>query len=483
MSIIFTQPSFLLTNSNEFPGESLNFVVICNKRSMAKEGTILVVDDNESILAALKLLLDKYFDRVVPTANPNRIDSALRDDKPDVVLLDMNFSAGINNGNEGLFWMRRIKEQRPETEVVLFTAYADIDLAVKGIKEGAFDFVSKPWDNDKLVATLRNAYNLRRSRRDVKQLKEIKRELLNEPAMYWGGSDTMKRLRETVEKVAGTDANVLITGENGTGKEMLACEIHKLSPRRGEMMVTVDVGALPETLFESELFGHVKGAFTDAKSDRAGKFEVADHGTLFLDEIANIPLHLQAKLLTAIQSGQIVRVGSNTPVAVDIRLVSATNRNVLDMAVQGTFREDLLYRINTIHLDLPPLRQRGEDIIPLAEMFLAKYVTKYNKPASAFDRDAKIMLAAYSWPGNIRELQHTVEKAVILSDGGVIDANVLLLDTRREAVRTEVSTLEEMEREMIREAMRRQGGNLSAVAQQLGITRQTLYNKIKRYEL
>ncbi len=450
---------------------------------MTKEGTILVVDDNKGVLSALELLLNGYFDKVVMTSTPNQIDFALRDEKPDVVLLDMNFSAGINNGNEGLFWLRRIKEQRPEVEVVLFTAYADIDLAVRGIKEGAFDFVSKPWDNDKLLTTLQGAYNLRRSRKSVKHLKEIKRELLNESTMYWGESEAMKRLRDTVEKVADTDAYILITGENGTGKEILAREIHKLSSRKGELMVAVDVGALPESLFESELFGHVKGSFTDAKTDRAGKFEVANHGTLFLDEIGNIPLHLQAKLLTAIQSGQITRVGSNTPIPVDIRLISATNRNVLDMAAQGTFREDLLYRINTIHLDLPPLRQRIEDIVPLAEMFHAKYAAKYNKPASSFSREAKKMLSTYSWPGNIRELQHTIEKAVILSGGKVIDTDTLLLDTRRRSIADPGSTLREIEREVIREAIERHGGNLSAVAGQLGITRQALYNKIKRFEL
>ncbi len=450
---------------------------------MAKEGTILIVDDNKSILSALELLLKTYFDKVVISSNPNRIDSALREDKPDVVLLDMNFSAGINTGNEGLFWLRRIKEQRPEVEVVLFTAYADIDLAVRGIKEGAFDFVSKPWDNDKLLATLQGAYNLRRSRRDVKQLKEIKRELLNEPTMYWGDSGAMKRLRDTVEKVADTDAYILITGENGTGKEMLAREIHKLSSRRSELMVSVDVGALTESLFESELFGHVKGAFTDAKTDRAGKFEVANHGTLFLDEIGNIPLHLQAKLLTAIQSGQITRVGSNTPVPVDIRLISATNRNVVNMTAQGTFREDLLYRINTFHLDIPPLRQRKEDIVPLAEIFLAKYAAKYNKPVSNFSREVKKMLTAYSWPGNIRELQHTVEKAVILSGGQAIGSDLLLLDTRRKVIDEEGLTLKEIEIEVIRKSIELHDGKLSAVAQQLGITRQALYNKIKRYDL
>ncbi len=443
----------------------------------------MVVDDNKSILSALELLLKSYFDKVVMTSTPNRIDSALRESKPDVVLLDMNFSAGINTGNEGLFWLRRIKEQRPEVEVVLFTAYADIDLAVRGIKEGAFDFVSKPWDNDKLLTTLQGAYNLRCSRRDVKHLKEIKQELLNEQCLYWGASGAMKRLRDTVEKVADTDACILITGENGTGKEMLAREIHKLSTRRGELMVTVDVGALPESLFESELFGHVKGSFTDAKTDRAGKFEVANHGTLFLDEIGNIPLHLQAKLLTAIQSGQITRVGSNTPIPIDIRLISATNRNVVNMTTQGTFREDLLYRINTFHLDIPPLRQRKEDIVPLAEMFLAKYAAKYNKPVSSFNREVKKVLRAYSWPGNIRELQHTVEKAVILSGGEVIGSDILLLDTRRRIIDEEGLTLKEIEIEVIRKSIGFHDGNLSAVAQQLGITRQALYNKIKRYDL
>jgi len=452
---------------------------------MTREGTVLIVDDNRSILAALRLLLEKYFARVLTLPGPNALDATLREERVDVVLLDMNFTAGINTGNEGIYWLRQIRARRPEVQVVLFTAYADIDLAVQAMRDGAVDFVVKPWDNDRLVAALRNAYNLSRSQREVKQLKEIKRELTAEQPMFWGTSPAMGRIREIVEKVAATDANILITGENGTGKEMLAREIHNRSRRSGELMVPVDMGAVPETLFESELFGHVKGAFTDARTDRAGKFEVADRGTLFLDEIGNLPLHLQSKLLTAIQSGQIVRVGSNTPRKVDIRLISATNRDLFGMVAEGSFREDLLYRINTIHIDLPPLRQRREDILPLSRKFLERYAAKYQKPITGFDAAAEHELVEHAWPGNIRELQHAVEKAVILSDGGPITPETLLLRPAA-AVQTAdpgEATLEQMERTMIAQAMVRHGGNLSAVAQQLGITRQTLYNKIKRYGL
>ena len=451
---------------------------------MTREGTVLIVDDNRSILAALRLLLEKYFARVLTLPGPNALDATLREERVDVVLLDMNFTAGINTGNEGIYWLRQIRARRPEVQVVLFTAYADIDLAVQAMRDGAVDFVVKPWDNDRLVAALRNAYNLSRSQREVKQLKEIKRELTAEQPMFWGTSPAMGRIREIVEKVAATDANILITGENGTGKEMLAREIHNRSRRSGELMVPVDMGAVPETLFESELFGHVKGAFTDARTDRAGKFEVADHGTLFLDEIGNLPLHLQSKLLTAIQSGQIVRVGSNTPRKVDIRLISATNRDLFGMVAEGSFREDLLYRINTIHIDLPPLRQRREDILPLSRKFLERYAAKYQKPIEGFDAAAERELAEHAWPGNIRELQHAVEKAVILCDGGPITPAALLLrPAAAPAPESEDTTLEQMERTMIAQAMVRHGGNLSAVAQQLGITRQTLYNKIKRYGL
>lgn len=451
---------------------------------MAKEGTVLIVDDNRSILEALRLLLGNHFARVLTLPSPNRLDETLRKEEIDVILLDMNFRAGINTGNEGLYWLHEIRQRRPDAQIVVFTAYANTALAVQAMREGAADFVEKPWNNQRLVSTLLSAYSLSRSERKVKQLKSLSRENAAGQPMFWGTSHAMTRVREIVEKVAATDAHVLVTGENGTGKEMLAREIHDRSRRSGELMVCVDLGAVPATLFESELFGHVRGAFTDAKSDRAGKFEAADKGTLFLDEIGNLPVPLQAKLLSAIQSGRIVRVGSNTPVDVDIRLVSATNRNLYDMVSAGAFREDLLYRINTIHIELPPLRERREDILPLAQLFLERYAAKYHKIIDGFDAGAERAMLQYPWAGNIRELQHTVEKAVILCDGTSVTASALLLRPAETPVTAaSFSTLEQMERQMIAQAMVRHGGNLSAVAQQLGITRQTLYNKIKRFGL
>ena len=446
-----------------------------------KEGKLLIVDDNRGILSAVKLLADKHFAEVVTLASPNSLVSTLRTFKADVVLLDMNFSAGINSGNEGIYWLRQIADKYPETKVVLFTAYAEIDLAVKAMKHGAVDFIVKPWDNDKLIASLRNACRLSRRHSDPKRGDESRPD---DKPMFWGESEAMSRIRETVEKVAVTDANILITGENGTGKEMLAREIHRLSTRRGGTMVSLDMGAIPDTLFESELFGHVKGAFTDARTNRAGKFETASGGTLFLDEIGNLPLHMQAKLLTVLQNRSIVRLGSNTPVPVDIRLITATNRDLFDLTAQGGFRQDLLYRINTIHIVLPPLRSRKEDIAPLAAMFLARYAEKYGKRVAGFTSAASERLAAHAWEGNIRELQHTVEKAVIMSDAEIIDAAQLLLrPATAVAADNEMSTLEQMERRMIRDAIAACNGNMTAVAQQLGITRQTLYNKIKRYGL
>lgn len=450
---------------------------------MSKEGTILIVDDNKGILSALSLLLGRYFEKVLTLSNPNMLDTTLRENRVDLILLDMNFSAKVNTGNEGLYWLGHLKKSHPDIAVVVFTAYADIDLAVEAIKKGATDFVVKPWDNDKLVASLENAYNLSKSKREIKHLKEIKQELVGDSQMYWGTSGVMKRLNNTVSKVASTDANILITGENGTGKDMLAKEIHNLSLRRGEMMVSVDMGAISETLFESELFGHIKGAFTDAVTDRAGKFEVAHRGTLFLDEIGNLPLHLQAKLLTVLQSNKIVRVGSNTPQNIDIRLICATNRDLHAMVENGTFREDLLYRINTIHIDIPPLRERKEDILPFAEMFLREYASKYNKKITSFDEDARKELPEYPWHGNIRELQHAIEKAVIMGEEDSITADTLMLKTNRKKTSHQeiFSTLEEMERKMIETAIASHNGNMSAVAEQLGVTRQTLYNKIKKY--
>ena len=445
---------------------------------MSKHKTILVIDDNKGVLSALKLLLKSHFERIIALPSPVTIPSVLREENPDVVLLDMNFTDALNSGNEGLYWLREIKRMHPALPVVLFTAYGDIDLAVRGIKEGATDFVVKPWDNAKLIETLLNACN-QASKRGKKK------EERKSSAMYWGASAPMRELRALVEKIAETDANVLITGENGTGKEMLAREIHGLSKRFRRDMVTVDMGAVTETLFESELFGHKKGAFTDAHADRPGKFEAADGGTIFLDEIGNLPYHLQAKLLTVLQSRSVVRVGSNEPIPVDVRLVCATNANLDERVAQGKFREDLLYRINTIHLEIPPLRERKEDIIPLAELFIERFAKQYDKGPLALSEGAKQKLKEHPWYGNIRELEHAIEKVVIICDGATISDAVFhfpkksLSPTRD----SEAETLEDMELVMIRKAIDKHEGNLSAVASQLGITRQTLYNKMKKYGL
>ena len=451
---------------------------------MTKQGTILVVDDNKGILTAVQMLLGTYFEKVITISTPNKIKATLHDENIDVVLLDMNFSAGINTGNEGLFWLSEIKKEDASIQVVLFTAYADIDLAVRGIKEGAADFVVKPWDNAKLLETLKTAYNIRTANRKGISIATDKLVVSKESGMFWGESNAMQQLRSLIEKVARTDANILVTGENGTGKEMLAREIHLLSNRKKETLVPVDMGAITETLFESELFGHVKGAFTDARADRPGKFEVANKGTLFLDEIGNLSYHLQAKLLTALQRRSIVRVGSNTPIPVNIRLICATNRDLQEMVQKGDFREDLLYRINTIHVEIPPLRERPEDIVPLTEIFLSKYTKINGKTAMCLSLDAKEKLKAQPWFGNIRELEHTIEKAVIIAERSVLDGNDFDFPrAKKKPVTKEATTLEEMEYNMIKNAMDKYSGNLSLVASQLGISRQTLYNKIKRYEL
>ena len=451
---------------------------------MTKQGTILVVDDNKGILTAVQMLLGTCFEKVITISTPNKIKATLHDENIDVVLLDMNFSAGINTGNEGLFWLSEIKKEDASIQVVLFTAYADIDLAVRGIKEGAADFVVKPWDNAKLLETLKTAYNIRTANRKGISIATDKLVVSKESGMFWGESNAMQQLRSLIEKVARTDANILVTGENGTGKEMLAREIHLLSNRKKETLVPVDMGAITETLFESELFGHVKGSFTDARADRPGKFEVANKGTLFLDEIGNLSYHLQAKLLTALQRRSIVRVGSNTPIPVNIRLICATNRDLQEMVQKGDFREDLLYRINTIHVEIPPLRERPEDIVPLTEIFLSKYTKIYGKTAMCLSLDAKEKLKAQPWFGNIRELEHTIEKAVIIAERSVLDGNDFDFPrAKKKPVTKEATTLEEMEYNMIKNAMDKYSGNLSLVASQLGISRQTLYNKIKRYEL
>ena len=446
---------------------------------MAKAGKLLIVDDNRSILSAVKLLTEGIFAEVATLPSPNSLITTLHSFAPDVVLLDMNFHAGINTGNEGIYWLREVQQKYPEIKVVLFTAYADIELAVKAMKEGAFDFVVKPWDNAKLIATLQNAYKAAKG----KAKKPAKQQTAEPQAeMYWGESAEMKRIRKMVEQVATTDANILITGENGTGKEMMAREIHRLSARCRKAMVSIDMGAIPETLFESELFGHKKGAFTDAHTDREGKFLTASGSTLFMDEIGNLPLHLQVKMLSALQNRAITPLGMNEAQPIDIRLISATNRDLHDAVANGEFRQDLLFRINTIQIHIPPLRSRKEDIVPLAERFVEHYGKKYNKIGLLLLGEAAEKLMAHSWEGNIRELQNAIEKAVIMCDGDMIAPDHIELHAATRPV-TEAQTLEEMERQLIANAIEQCGGNLSQVATQLGITRQTLYNKIKRYGL
>ena len=452
----------------------------------SRKGSLLVIDDNKNVLTALRILLTNYFEKVTLLSSPNQILGTLREAKPDVVLLDMNFSAGINSGNEGLFWLSEIKKQDADLPVVLFTAYADIDLAVKALKQGASDFVVKPWDNARLVATLQTAYSLKESRKEVKRLREkqsvLQGELNKESEICWGVSQAMQELHLLLKKVAKTDANILITGENGTGKEVIAREIHRLSSRNTEVFIAVDMGAITETLFESEFFGHVKGAFTDAKADRVGKFEAANNGTLFLDEIGNLPYTLQAKLLNVLQSRQIIRVGGNTPIPVDIRLICATNRNLTESVQKEEFREDLLYRINTIQVEIPPLRERKEDIPMLADFFLKKYARKYLKENLILSPEAVRKLSEYSWPGNIRELQHTLEKAVILTENAVLQPDDFYLNKPSRSESTlQATTLEDAEKILINNSLRKNKGNLSVVAEELGISRPTLYNKMNKY--
>lgn len=440
----------------------------------AKNGKILVVDDNAGIRNTLRILLAPYFREVETLASPGMVMGMIGKFRPDVVLLDMNFTADVNSGNEGLYWTSEIKKAAPSVEVVLFTAYADIQLAVEGMKRGAFDFIVKPWENEKLIAVLTSARD--KSLRFAKDPEP-------RPAMFWGTGRQMQAIRRMLEKIAPTDATVLITGENGTGKDVLAREIHAESLRRNQPMVAVDAGAIPETLFESELFGHVKGAFTDARSDHAGKFEQADGGTLFLDEIGNIPLHLQVKLLRTLQNRTVVRVGGTVEKTVNIRLICATNMDLEQLVREGRFREDLYYRINTVHLELPPLRDRAEDIVPLAERFIAVYAEKYHRRVEGLDESAGELLKAYRWSGNIRELQNLVEKAVILSEGRTLTAADILPELPKAGAVSTRHVGEENEERMVREAMERANFNISAAAKILGVSRPTLYAKLRKYNL
>jgi len=450
-----------------------------------QKGNILIVDDNKSILSALEILLAPKFGIVTAIPNPNQIMPELRKQEYNLVILDMNFVAGTNTGNEGIYWLGKIREANPEISVVMITAYGDVDTAVRALKAGASDFVLKPFDNEKLLATLKLAIQLNLSKKEVRQLKEreseLKKEINREQRCIIGSSPQITNILNLARKVAKTDANVLITGENGTGKELIAQEIHRLSGRSKEIMVSVDMGAITESLFESELFGHVKGAFTDARENRQGKFEIAHNGTLFLDEIGNLSFHLQAKLLAAIENRQISRIGSNELIPVNIRLIFATNKDLESMVREGLFREDLLYRINTIHMEMPPLRERGNDIITLAEFFLGRFSKKYNKPVIKINHQALDKLMNYSWPGNIRQLQNTIEKAVILCETAVIKPEDLYLRPVKEIKNLDpITTIEEMEERMMLLAVERNNGNFTAAAEQLGITRQTLYNRLKK---
>jgi DNA-binding NtrC family response regulator len=453
------------------------------------KGKILIVDDNAGVLDSLDLFLKNKFDKITTLRNPNHILSQLGQDEYDIVLLDMNFTAGVNTGNEGLFWLRKILKTEPTPIIILITAYGDIELAVTAMKDGATDFIVKPWDNKKLLATIQAAMKLRESQIEVSKLKSkqklIAHDINKHFKMFTGNSETMRHIYSTIAKVAKTDASVLITGENGTGKEVVAREIHAASKRHNEVFVSVDLGSLTETLFESEMFGHVKGAFTDAKENRTGRFENASGGTLFLDEIGNLSLSLQAKLLTVLESRMVTPVGSNKAIPFNIRLISATNKNILKMSETGTFRQDLFYRINTVTIELPPLRERGNDILILAEHFLKEFSEKYEKQKLRYSTAANETLLYYKWPGNIRELKHTIEKAVILSDSEIIHPENFGLDNNYGHSLEQLSAISigEAEKKIIKVSLDRHKWNISEAARELNIGRQTLYRKIRNYGL
>lgn len=452
-----------------------------------KKGKILIADDNEELLIAFRFFLSKHFEQIDTIKNPNRIPEYLRKESYDIILLDMNFTAGVNTGNEGIYWMKQILEKDPTASVVLITAYGDVELAVNAMKEGAADFIQKSWDEKKILSSILSAYHLRLSKLRIEKLEQKQKHLSDaidrDFNQVIGQSLAMQNVFQMIDKVAKTEANVLILGENGTGKEVIAREIHRKSDRTNEVFVSVDIGALQENLFESELFGHVKGAFTDAKEDRPGRFEIASGGTLFLDEIGNLPISLQAKLLTAIQNKEVYRIGSNKPVPVDIRLICATNKMPEEMIEEGNFREDLLYRINTITINLPPLRERNDDILLLAQFFLKKYSEKYNKLNLKFSSTTCNKLKEHPWQGNVRELKHTIEKAVILCDGNSILNHHCWPDGEQKSNKPMAKSLnlDENEKVIIEKAIQKYKGNISSAAKELGINRSTLYKKMEKY--
>ena len=453
-----------------------------------KKGKILLVDDNQSVLNSLKLLLSDRSEYLECLRGPEQIPGALKKHEFDVVILDMNFSAGVNSGDEGLLWLKKILNHDAAISVVLLTAYGSIDLAIKAVKMGAVDFIVKPWDNKKLLATLSSALRLRESAIELRDLKkkqkQINRTHIRNGNILQARSPEMKSLNEQIDKIVLTDVNILILGESGTGKEVLAQELHRRSNRRDGAFISVDLGAVGETVFESELFGHKRGSFTDAKEDRMGRVQVASGGTLFLDEIGNVPFSLQAKLLTLIQNKTFTPIGVDHPVPVDIRLICATNMDLEDMVSEGLFREDLFYRINTIQLTIPALRERTTDISAFAHFFLKHYQEKYQKEKLEFTRETLEKVTGYSWPGNIRELKHAIERAVIMSDScTILPEDILLAEKRQSPLLIRKPTLDFVEKETIKAALQNNLGNISHTAKELSITRQTLYAKIYKYGL
>ena len=455
---------------------------------MKKKGKIFIVDDNEDVLFALNLLLEPFVEKVKVTTQPSRIEHFMTTFEPDVILLDMNFRRDAISGQEGFDCLEQILGIDPEAVVLFMTAYADTEKAVRAIKAGATDFIPKPWEKEKLLATISSAVKLRQSRREVKQL-QAKVEALSgqdkEVPLMIGQSKVMQEVFTTIRQLSDTDANILILGENGTGKDLVARSLRFFSPRQQAPFVTIDLGSVPESLFESELFGYEKGAFTDARKSKAGRMEVASGGTLFLDEIGNLSMSMQSKLLTAIEKRQISRLGATKSIPINVRLVCATNADIRQMVEEGYFRQDLLYRINTIEIHIPPLRERGEDILLLAEHFLKKYNHKYKKDIQGLTREAKQKLMKYPWPGNVRELQHAIERAVILAKNIWLKPNDFMLTPQpeRKNEREEIFNLEELELDAIKRALKRCAGNVSSAAELLGITRYALYRKIEKNKL
>lgn len=447
-----------------------------------------MIDDDEDVLLAAKMLLKKSNHQVIIEKNPNKIPFLLNNDTYDVILLDMNFSKDTTSGKEGFEWLKQIKERDPQAVVIMITAFGDVEMAVRALKEGATDFILKPWQNEKLIATISTAIKLKKSYNEVDKLRKAKQMLEEQISQPFrdiiGQSSALKDVFSLIDKVAKTDANVLILGENGTGKELVARAIHQNSLRKDNSFVAVDMGAITETLFESELFGHKKGSFTDAREDRPGRFELANGGTLFLDEIGNLSMSLQSKLLSVLQSRQVTRVGSNQSVEIDIRLVCATNMPLHQMVQEGKFRQDLLYRINTVEINIPPLSERIDDIPLLANHFLSHYAKKYRKDVSTISPEAMAKLKKYPWPGNVRELQHSIERALIMADSNTLQESDFLFSRKgNEAISSDTLNLDEVERAAVVKAIQLHNGNISKAAEELGLTRASLYRRMEKYGL